>query len=109
MIQEQNDSKHDLQNISIDSIYPDSNPTNLKGDSEKLLYNETQSTCCDRLCLWWFFHSSLGINKYNDNPDDKRIECICCNFCSWCCEFRFNKKNCCIKDIGCCCFTCSFG
>jgi hypothetical protein len=109
MMQEQNDSKHDLQNISFDTIYPDNKQRQPRTDTEALLKSDSDNNCCDRLCLWWFFHSSLGINKYNENPDDKRKECICCNFCTWCCEFRFNKNNCCIKDIGCCCFTCSFG
>jgi hypothetical protein len=108
MIQEQNDLKDDLQNISFDKVYSNNNQRQSNTDNTKLLYNDTDNNCCDRLCLWWFFHSSLGINNYNDNPDDERRECICCNFCTWCCEFRFNKKNCCIKNIKCCCFTCSF-
>jgi hypothetical protein len=108
MIQEQNDSKHDLQNISFDTVYSNNNQIKSNTDNTKLLYNDTDTdnNCCDRLCIWWFFHSSLGINKYNYNPDDNTRECLCCNFCTWCCEFRF-KSKCCIKEIGCCCITCS--
>jgi hypothetical protein len=106
MMQEQNDSKHDLQNILFDNIYPDNKQRQPITDTEVLLKSDSDNNCCDRLCLWWFFHSSLGIYKYSSNPDDNRRECICCNFCTWCCEFRF-KSKCCIKELGCCCITCS--
>jgi hypothetical protein len=108
MMQEHNDSKHDLHNISFDSNYPDGKQRQLKTDTEKLLQQESDNNCCDRICIWWFFHSSLGINKYNENSDNKEKECIFCNLCIWCCEFKFHKCKCCVEDLGCCCFTCSF-
>jgi|688.fasta_scaffold389019_2 hypothetical protein len=108
MMQEQNDSKHDLNNISIDSIYPDDKQRPLQGDSIKLLEQYSDNNCCDRICLWWFFHSSLGINKHNENSDDKIKVCICCNLCTWCCEFKCYKCKCCVKELACCCFTCTF-
>ncbi len=111
MMQEQNSSKDEPQNISFDSIYPDHKQRHLINDSEKLINKDNKSSCCDRLCIWWFFHSSLGLHKYSSNPDDERRECICCNCCTWCCEFhkftRFKNYKCCIKELGCCCITCS--
>lgn len=51
MMQEQNDSKHDLQNISFDTIYPNIKQGQSNTDNTKLLYNDTDNNCCDRLCL----------------------------------------------------------
>ena len=106
-MQEQNSSNDDLQNISFDTIYPDRKQRHLNNGSEKLINKETETTCCDRFCLWWFFHSSLGIYKYRSDSDDNRRECICCNCCTWCFEFRFKNCRCCIKEFGCCCISCS--
>jgi hypothetical protein len=85
MMQEQNDSKHDLNNISIDSIYPDDKQRPLQGDSIKLLEQYSENNC-----------------------DDKIKVCICCNLCTWCCEFKCYKCKCCVKELACCCFTCTF-
>ena len=109
MMQEQlNDSKHDLQTISFDSLYSDDKTNNYNPDKEILLKSYSSNKCCQDCCLWWFFHSSFGINKYNENSNDKMIECICCDICSWCCEFKI-KHRCCFKECGCCCFSVTFG
>lgn len=107
MMQEQNNSRDDSHNISFDMIYPDYKQNHLKNTSEKLIINESQPTFCDRCCLWWFFHSSLGIYKESSKSEDNRRECICCDFCIWCFEFRLKNCRCCIKECGCCCITCS--
>ena len=82
----------DLQTISFDSSCTDSYNSNF--------------TCCERICLFTFFRTSLGMSKYNESSNDKRHECICCNLFAWGCEFKL-KCTCCIKEIGCCCFTLS--
>lgn len=93
----------ELHTISFDKIYPSDNSWYAMNDSDKLLSTDS-TNCCDNMCLWWFFHSSPGLNTYTD---DKRYTCICGNCCTWCLECKF-KYKCCIKEIGCCCFTILF-
>ncbi len=54
-MQEQNDSKHDTQNISFDTIYSDENQKQINTYEENLINQDTEFTCCYRLCLWWLF------------------------------------------------------
>jgi hypothetical protein len=108
MMQEQfNESKHDLQTVSFDSLYSDDKTNTYNPDQEILLKPYSDKNCCDRICLWWFFHTSLGLNTYNSNPNDNRCKCICGSCCKWCLEFKC-KTKCCIKEIACCCFTVIF-
>jgi hypothetical protein len=103
MMQEQNDSKHDIDNLSFDNIYPNINPRQYRNDTEKLLRTNSNNNCCDHICIWCFFHSSPGLNTYEENTDNKRFKYICNNCCTWCLECKF-----CIKEIDCCCFRILF-
>lgn len=107
MMQEHNDSKHDTDNLSFDNIYPNVKTRQSNHDKETLLQTDTRNDCCDRICIWWFFHSSPGLNTYEENTDNKRCKCICGNCCTWCLECKY-KCKCCITEIGCCCFTILF-
>lgn len=107
MIEEYTSSNHDSDNLSFDYIYNNTIKRQSKSDTKQLLKPYNDNNCCDRICLWWFFHSSPGLNTYNSNPNDTRHKCICCNCCSWCLECKY-KCKCCIKEIDCCCFTLLF-
>ena len=96
-------SNIDFHSNSFDTIYP----TNSSIDSLKIVNPYLNKNCYERCCIWWFFHTSHGLHKYNDDPNDESCKCICCNLCSWCCEFRFNQK-CCITEWECCCFSLEF-
>lgn len=106
MIQEVNLSKNDV-NISVDTIYHDDKHRQIVIDTQTLIQEDSKHTCCDSICIWWFQHSSFGLETYDTNQDDKQYRCICCNCCTWCCEFKSNYKYG-IKEIGCCCISILF-
>ena len=105
MMQEYNVSKHYTDNLSFDTVYSDK--TQILQDTQKLIQDDSYNNCCDRICIWWFFHSSPGIETYEENFDDIKYKFMCCNCCTWCLECKYNYK-CCITKIGCCCFTILF-
>lgn len=106
-MQEHNEPNQYIDNISFNTIYSNVKSIQKHNDTEKLLIETSNKNCCDQLCIWWFFHSSPGLPKYEETSDDKRCKCICGNCCTWCCEFNCKTKFC-IKEIGCCCFTILF-
>lgn len=94
----------DTYDLQYDNIYPSFETKQQNKIKEALLKQNEEKSCCDRICVWWFLHSSFGLNK---SENIKNTQCICCDMCSWCCEFRINCK-CCVKECACCCFSCIF-
>ena len=81
----------------------DSNNLNLNS-SNRLLLNSIENKKNNKFCLWWFFHSSCNVYKYENEFDEKK--CILCNCCSDCLELKCHKKWI-FSDyiLECCCFT----
>jgi len=78
-------------------------------DSEKLVPPSENKylLCCCLSEKWCFEHTTPAIIKdYDENMNNY---CICLDYCTWCLEFKLNKK-CCIKDTNCylCCCTIYF-
>ena len=62
---------------------------------------------CERLFLWWFFHSSPGF--YSSHEYDSQNMCWCCpECCPRCLELEFNSNLCCKKDLICFLVCCTF-
>jgi hypothetical protein len=95
-------SSNEISNISYEDIYLDLN--HYEDKMNQNLIEEKKLSCCDKICLWWFFHSSSGLNK---ESNESYKNCICCDLCSWCCEFKCERK-CCLNECGFCCFTIKF-
>ena len=98
----------DPQDISFETIYSksDEHNTSNKIIREQLLKPYSDDNCCDRWCLWWFFHSGSGLESSKKCCYISSSECICCNFCSWFCQCKYNTNKCCIKHCECCCISC---
>lgn len=72
----------------------------------KILTQREQLTLCDKLALWYFFHSTPnGLSSYNDLPN---IYCSCLNFCPGNLELTCESNSFCKKNDGCFLICCSF-
>jgi hypothetical protein len=72
----------------------------------KILTQREQLTLCDKLALWYFFHSTPnGLSSYNDFPN---IYCSCLNFCPGNLELTCESNSYCKKNDGCFLICCSF-
>jgi hypothetical protein len=74
---------------------------------ELMRIQRSKLSFCDKLSLWWFFHSSPG---FHITYESKNLYCRCLNCCPGCLELEFNNNICCKKDCICflVCFTFSF-
>jgi hypothetical protein len=95
----QNNISYDLHNISLESSYK-------QEIIEELLKSYHDSNFCDKFCLWWFFHSGTGLETHKQFCYVNIYKCICCSFCPWVCQCRFDNKICSIKLVECCCISC---
>ena len=65
-----------------------------------------QLTVCDKLALWYFFHSTpSGLSSYNDSTN---IYCSCLNCCPGNLELTCESNSYCKKNNGIFFICCSF-
>lgn len=62
---------------------------------------------CERLSIWWFFHSSPSFYVSYEN-ESKNQFCCYLDCCRGCLELEFNSNLCCKKDIICFLVCCTF-
>jgi hypothetical protein len=75
---------------------------------ESLLKTQRQKLAfCDRLFLWWFFHSGPGFYSSN-NYESINLYCSCLDCCPGCLELEFNSNIYCEKNCVCFLVCCTF-
>jgi hypothetical protein len=72
---------------------------------ELMKVQRSKLSFCDRLSLWWFFHSNPGIYT---TYESKNLYCCCLNCCPGCLELEFNNNICCKKNCVCFLVCCTF-
>jgi hypothetical protein len=71
----------------------------LKSQREKLSF-------CERLFLWWFFHSSPEFYSSYEYETQNMWSCLDC--CPGCLKLEFYSNICCKKDYMCFLVCCTF-